>query len=142
MKKALPKIIETVLQIIIVVLCIVGDWSDRYYGSYGIEFRKQNFLDTATLGSIDYLATIVVAVCALAIIILIWIKIEEIAILPIFLQLGLMLKTMIEYWRLGADNEGHLKALAYLHMGFVVAALVFVVLIFINSGEKNANTKE
>ena len=64
------------------------------------------------------------------------------AILPIFLQLGLMLKTMIEYWRLGADNEGHLKALAYLHMGFVVAALVFVVLIFINSGEKNANAKE
>lgn len=127
-KALLFKIIETLLQVMIIPCCIYGDWADKYYGSYGIEFSKLNFLDASELFDQDYLATILVVLFALTVIIMMWTKARKFAFIPAALQLAIILMTLINYLKLSAVDEGHMLTFGYIHSGMVIAAFVVCVI--------------
>lgn len=141
-KMVIIRTLETLLQILIVPCCIIGDWTSTYQGSYGIEYRKDNFLDAAVLFDSDYLATIVVAMLAVVIIILIWTRAARFAFIPAMLQLAIFVKTIVDYIRLSSDNKGHMLSFGYIHTAVVVCALIICIWAAIEAKHKTTNNPE
>ena len=141
-KMVIIRTLETLLQLLIVPCCIIGDWASTYQGLYGIEYRKDNFLDAAVLFDSDFLATIIVAMLAVTIIILIWTRAARFAFIPAMLQLVIFVKTLVDYFRLSSDNKGHVLTFGYIHTAMVVCALILCVWAAIEAKHKAKNNPE
>ena len=111
------KILETILQVMIVPCCVLGDWAEK-------NNAKLNFLDAAVLFDQDYLATIFIVVFALAAIIMIWTKAYKFAFIPALLELAILIKTLIDFTK----PERHVLSFGYIHSGMIIAALAVCII--------------
>ncbi len=116
-KSIIFKILETILQVMIIPCCVLGDWAEKSNG-------KLNFLDAAVLFDQDYLATIFIVVFALAAIIMIWTKAYKFAFIPALLELGILIKTLTDFLK----PERHVLSFGYIHSGMIIAAFTVCVI--------------
>ena len=131
------RILETILQVMIIPCCIIGDWADKYYGSCGIEFQNLGFLDAAEIFDKSYLATILVISFAVLIIIMIWTKAKRFAFIPALLQVIILIKTITDFVELSSHDKGHIKDFGYCHSGMIITAFVICILISMVSKKKS-----
>ena len=133
----LIKIMITLFQATIIPCCIIGDWADKYWGSYGVEFSNLNFLDASVLFDTEYIATVFVIIFAVSVVVMIWTKFGKYAFVPAFLQLIIAVVTVVDFIRLSISDEGHMKAFGYVHTGMIAAAFVLCVVLTIKRKERN-----
>lgn len=124
------RIIETILQILIVPLCIVVTWARMTPAGLRekAQWQKINFLDAGYEITSSYLFTIVLAVCAVLVIALIWTKANFLAVIPAGVQMLIILITYGYFTHLRNQDAAFVDAWGIVHSGLVLAAFILTIL--------------
>ena len=104
----IQRIIETIIQIAIIPMCIMGTWAQLMpTGSDAQDqWRAINFLDAGHTRTGNYMSTIIVIVCAVATIVLCWTKAYGVAVLPSILQTYTAVRVYLYFMGLRRAGEG------------------------------------
>ena len=104
----IQRIIETIIQIAIIPMCIMGTWAQLMPAGSDAQdqWRAINFLDAGHTRTGNYMSTIIVIVCAVATIVLCWTKAYGVAVLPSILQTYTAVRVYLYFMGLKRAGEG------------------------------------
>lgn len=104
----IQRIIETIIQIAIIPMCIMGTWAQLMPAGPDAQdqWRAINFLDAGYTRTGNYMSTIIVIVCAVATIVLCWTKAYGVAVLPSIIQTYTAVRVYLYFMGLRRAGEG------------------------------------
>ena len=126
------RIIETIMQVVIVPLIIVDGFSYKAYNYYyngSTELTSNNLLDAADWAD-GYLGAIFMLILAIIALVLVWTPACKWTIVPAFFEIVIVLRTILYVLKLhSAGSPDHLGGLAIPYLLLTIAALVVAFLI-------------
>ena len=124
------RIIETILQILIVPLCIVVTWARMTPAGLRekAQWQKINFLDAGYEITGSYLFTIILTVCTVLVLALAWTKANYLAVIPAGVQMLIILIVYGYFIHLRNLDKAFVDALGIVHSGLVLAAFILTLL--------------
>ena len=135
------RILETILQVLIVPMCIVVTWARLTPAGLGMrsEWQKINFLDAGYELTGNYALTIILTVCAVLTIAIIWTKACYLAVIPVGIEMLVIVVTYGYFIHLKNADKAFVDVFGIIHSGLVLAGLLIA--IFVVKGHRYAKRK-
>ena len=144
---AAQRILETILQVLVVPLCIAVTWARMTPAGLGdrSQWQKINFLDAGYVVTGNYMLTILLVIFAALTILLAWTKLCHLAVIPAGIEMLIILITYGYFTHLRNADKAFVDLFGIVHSGLVLAGFLVTILMMkahVDSKKEKADTPD